>query len=145
MISKEEEVVLAVAICNERIASEIVARVIDATPASAVAAQAILDVIKPSKKETKEIEEYLIVASAKRSVGKEIAEQLDLIVQCLEAQAVGLAANAKLAAAQAKLKPLSKEAKEVMVVTICNRAVSKSITDKIDIATAQAKNIAAGV
>jgi len=141
MISKQEEAVLAVAIANERVASEIVARVIDATPANIGEAQALLDVIKPSKKETKEIEEYLVVSLAYRKYGKEIADQLDLIVQCLEAQVLGVAGNAALNAAQAKLKPLSKEAKEIMVIAITSRSISKSITSQIDIATAQAFSI----
>ena len=79
---------------------------------------------------------------ANRGLGKEISGQLDLIVECLEAQALGVAGNAALNAAQAKLQPLSKEAKEVMIVMICNRSIAKSIASKIDIATAQALNIA---
>jgi len=146
MISKSEEVILTVAIANERIASEIVARVIDATPADAAAAQAILDVIKPSKKESKEIEEYLVVALTSRKYGKEIADQLDLTVQCLEFQAADSAANnAALNAAQAKLAPLSAEAKEYLVVCLSNRAVAASISSKIDVSTAQAANIADAV
>lgn len=142
MISKKEEEVLAVALAKEEVASEIVARVIDATPANAAAAQAILDIIKPSEKAKKEIEEYLIVSLTSRKYGKEIAEQLDLIVQCLEAQTKGLAGNAALNAAQAQLKPLSKESKEYLVICIANRPISKSIASQIDVATAQALNIA---
>lgn len=142
MISKNEEYVLGVALTNERIASEIVARVIDATPADAAAAQAILDVIKPSKKESQEIEEYLIVALTNRKYGKEIAEQLDLIVECLEYQAADSTANnAALNAAQAKLAPLSKESKEYLVVSLANRSIASSIASQIDVATAQALNI----
>jgi len=142
MITKEEEVVLAVAITNERIASEIVSRVIDATPADAVAAQAILDVIKPSKKESKEIKEYLIVALTSRKHGKAIADQLDLIVECLEAQVLGIPGNVALNAAQAKLRSLNKEEKEYLVVACSNKAVGESIHSQISIATAQAANIA---
>jgi len=133
MISKSEEVILTVMLTNERIASEIVARVIDATPADDAAAQAILDVIKPSKKESKEIEEYLTVGLTNRKYGKEIAEQLDLVVECLEYQAANSAANnAALNAAQAKIKALSKEAKEYLVVAMANRAVASSVASKID-------------
>lgn len=133
MIDKNEEYVLGIALANERIASEIVARVIDAAPANAAAAQAILDVISDSKKEQKEIEEYLIVALAKREEGKEIAEQFKLVVECLEWQAADLAANnAALNAAQAKIKPLSKSARERLVVAMANRSLAKSVADKID-------------
>jgi len=141
MITKNEEAVLAVAIANERIASEIVVRVIDATPANAAAAQVLLDIIKPSKEETRQIKEFLIVSLTSRKFGKEIADQLDLIVQCLEAQVLGVPGNVALNAAQAKLAPLSSGSKEYMVIAIANRVISKSITDKIDIATAQALNI----
>lgn len=133
MISKNEEYVLAVALTNERIASEVVARVIDATPANAAAAQAILDVISPSKKESKEIEEYLIVALAKREPGKEVAEQLELVVECLEYQAADDAGNnAALNAAQAKIQALSDEAREYLIVSLANRRIAKSIADQID-------------
>lgn len=146
MISKSEEVILTVAIANERIASEIVARVIDAVPADAAAAQAILDVIKPSKKESKEIEEYLIVALCSRKYGKEIADQLDSTVKCLEFQAADdTANNAALNAEQAKLAPLSAEAKEYLVVAMANRAAAKSVASKIDVSSAQALNIADAV
>lgn len=133
MIDKNEEYVLGVALANERIASEVVVRVIDATPADAAAAQAILDVISDSKKERKEIEEYLIVALAKREKGKEIAEQLNLAVECLEYQAANNAANnAALNAAQAKIKPLSAGARERLIVAMASRPLAKSVADKID-------------
>ena len=142
MISKDEEFVLGVAITNERIASDIDARVIDATPANPAAAQAILDVVDPSEKESKEIEEYLIVALTNRTYGKEIAEQLDLIVECLEYQAANSAANnTALNAAQAKLAPLSSGASEYMIVSLANRPIANSIVSQIDVATAQALNI----
>lgn len=107
MITKNEEYVLGVALANERIASEIVARVIDATPADAAAAQAILDVITPSEKESKQIEEYLIIALTNRAAGKEVAKLLDLIVKCLEYQAADdIANNAALNAAQAEISAI---------------------------------------
>lgn len=145
MIDKNEEYVLATALASESIASEVVARVIDATPASAPAAQALLDVIDSSEKEEKEIREYLIVATAKRSSGNEIADQLELVVECLEAQALGIPGNAALNAAQAKLANLSDEAKEILVITIANRTISDSIASKIDIATQSAAAIADAV
>ena len=133
MIDKNEEYVLGVALANERVASEIVARVIDATPADAAAAQDILDVISPSEKESKEIREYLIVALTSRKYGEEIAEQLELVVECLEYQAADdVANNAALNAAQAKLKALSNEAKEYLVVACANRAIANSIAVKVN-------------
>ena len=142
MITKNEEYVLGVALANERVASEIVARVIDATPADAAAAQAILDVIDSNEKEEKQIEEYLIVALASRKHGKEIKEQLDLVVECLGYQAADdVANNAALNAAQAKIKALSKEAKEYMVVAMANRSIAESVAAKIDAAGEAAKAI----
>ena len=145
MISENEEKVLAIALSNERIASEIVARVIDTLPANAAAAQAILDVITPSEKESKEIEEYLIVSMTNRKHGKEIAEQLDLIVECLQAQALGLAGNAALNAAQAKLRVLSKEAKEYLVIACASKKIGESIHSQISLASAIATQIADAV
>ena len=142
MISKNEEYVLGVAVASENIASEIVARVIDATPANIGEAQAILDIIQPSKKESKQIEEYLIIALTNRKYGKEISKQLDLIVECLEAQVKGIPGNADLNAAQAQLQVLSKESKEYLIIAIANKSIAESIASKIDIATAQALNIA---
>jgi len=139
MISKSEEVILTVALSNERIASEIVARVIDTAPADAAAAQAILDIIKPSKKESKEIEEYLVVALTSRKYGKEIAGQLEVIVECLKHQVD--ANDVALAVAQSKLSPLSKEATEYLVVACANRSVAKSISDKINVAITSASSI----
>jgi len=135
MISENEEKVLAIALSNERIASEIVARVIDATPADAAAAQAILDVIESSEKEEKKIEEYLIVALTNRKHAKEIKAQLDLAVECLEYQAADLTANdAALAAAQAKVEVLSDEAREYLTVALANKSIAESIADQIDAA-----------
>lgn len=143
MITRNEEFVLTVAVANERIASEIVARVIDATPADAAAAQAILDVISPSEKESKEIKEYLTVALANRKHAEEIATQLELVVECLQYQAADDAGNnAALNAAQAKIQALSKEAKEYLVVACANRAVAASIAAKIDASGEAAKAIA---
>lgn len=142
MITKNEEYVLGVALSNENIASEIVARVIDATPADAAAAQAILDVIDSSEKEEKQIEEYLIVALTNRKYAKEIKTQLDLVKECLEWQAADLAANnAALNAAQAQIAELSKEAREYMVVALANRSIAESIADKIDASGAAAAAI----
>tara|TARA_R100000951_G_scaffold112718_1_gene113485 strand:- start:13347 stop:13784 length:438 start_codon:yes stop_codon:yes gene_type:complete len=145
MISKNEEYVLSVALANERIASEVVARVIDATPANIGEAQALLDIISPSAKESKEIEEYLIIATAKRNVGKGIAEQLDLIVECLEAQVLGIPGNVALNAAQAKLRSLNDEEKKHLVIACANKTIGESIHSQISVATAQAANIADAV
>jgi hypothetical protein len=132
-----------VALSNERIASEIVARVIDATPADAAAAQAILDVIDSSDKEEKEIQEYLTVALTSRKYAEEIKEQLDLTVECLEYQAADdIANNAALNAAQAKIQELSKEAKEYMTVALANRSIAESIAAKIDASGVAAAAIA---
>jgi hypothetical protein len=146
MITKNEEYVLSVALANENIASEIAARVIDATPADAAAAQAILDVIDSNEKEEKQIEEYLIVALTNRKHGKEIKEQLDLVVECLGYQAADdVGNNAALNAAQAKIAPLSKEAKEYLVVAMANRSIAESIAAKIDAAGVAAAAIADAV
>lgn len=143
MISKNEEFVLGIALANENIASEIAARVIDATPANAAAAQAILDVIDSNKKEEKQIEEYLIVALTSRKYAKEIKEQLDLVVECLGYQAADdVANNAALNAAQAKIKPLSKEAKEYLVIAIANRSIAESVAAKIDASGSAVADIA---
>lgn len=143
MISKNEEYVLGIALSNERIASELVARVIDATPADDVEAQAILDVIDDSEKESREIEEYLIVATANRNVGKEIAGQLALIVECLEYQAADdVGNNAALNAAQDQLSDLSDQAREYLIVALANREIANSIADQIDVATQSAAAIA---
>lgn len=142
MIDKKEEYVLGVALANEKIASEIVARVIDSVPLDAAAAQAILDVISDSEKERKEIKEYLTVATASRSVGEEISKQLELIVKCLEYQAADdVANNAELNATQDELKILSAKAKEYLVVTLANRKVAKSVSEKIDAAISFAAGI----
>lgn len=142
MISEKEEFILTVALASRKVASEIVARVIDATPADAAAAQAILDVIASSEKEEEQIEEYLIIALTSRRHGKEIADQLKLIVQCLEHQAADSTANnAALNAAQAQLTSLSQEARERLVIAMANRAVAKSVADKIDAAIAAAAAI----
>jgi hypothetical protein len=146
MITKKEEFVLGVALANERVASEIVARVIDATPADAAAAQAILDVIDSNEKEEKQIEEYLIVALTNRKHAKEIKEQLDLVVECLGYQAADdVANNVALNAAQAKIKPLSKEAKEYLTVAMANRSVAESVATKIDASGVAAAAIADAV
>ena len=142
MIDKNEEYVLGVALANERVASEIVSRVIDSVPADAAAAQSILNVIDTNEKEEKEIREYLIVATAKRSVGNEIADQLELVVECLGYQAADdVANNAALNAAQAKLAVLSKEAKEYLVIAMANRSIASSVAEKIDAATSFAAAI----
>lgn len=142
MISKSEERVLAIAITNAKLASEIVARVIEATPADPAAAQAILDVISNSKEEERKIEEYLIVALTSRRFGKEISDKLKLIVECLQLQAEDLTANnAALNEKQALLLPLSSEARERLVIAMANRAIAKSVADKIDAAMAAAAAI----
>lgn len=142
MISQKEEFILGIALANKRVASEVVARVISVTPADAAAAQAILDVISTSTKEEKQIEEYLIVALTSRRFGKEISDKLKLIVECLKLQAADLTANnVELNAKQALLLPLSHEAKERLVIAMANRAVAKSVADKIDAAIAAAAAI----
>jgi len=142
MISEKEEFILGIALANKRIASEIVARVISAAPADAAAAQAILDVISTSEKEEKQIEEYLIIALTSRRFGKEMADKLKMIVDCLELQAADLTANnVALNAKQALLLPLSQEAKERLVVAMANRAAAKSVADKIDAAMVAAAAI----
>lgn len=142
MISKNEEFVLTVALASKKVASEIVARVIDVTPADAAAAQAILDVISSSEKEEKQIEEYMIIALTSRRHGKEISDKLKLIVECLELQAADSTANnAALNAKQAQLLPISQEARERMVIAMANRAIAKSVADKMDAAIAAAAAI----
>lgn len=142
MIDANEERVLGIAIANEKLASEIVARVIDSTPADAAAAQAILDVIADSEKERKQIEEYLIIALTSRKHGKEMADKLALIVECLEYQAADdVANNAALNAAQEGLTELTQETRERLVIAMANRSIAKSVADKIDLAVASAAAI----
>lgn len=142
MITKQEEFVLGVALANEKIASEIVARVITATPASAAAAQAILDVIKTSEKEEKQIKEYLTVSLASKKCGEEVAEKLELIVECLQYQAANSTSNnTALNAAQAKLTELSKETKERLVIAMANESLAMSVIAKIHAAETAAAAI----
>ena len=137
MISKNEERLLAITFANAVIASEVVARVIDITPPTPAAAQAILDVISNSPKEEEQIEEYTIIALTSRRHGKEISDKLKLIVECLEIQAADSTANnATLNAKKALLLPLSQETKERLVIAMANRRVAKSMADKIDAAIA---------
>ena len=145
MISKQDEAVLAVAIANERIASEINTRLIESS-ASPAEAQALLDVISDSKKERKEIKEYLIVAMASRKHGSEIAEQLELVVKCLEFQAADdVANNAALNEAQAKIKSLSKGAKEYLTVACANKKMSERLASAIEASGQVAAGIADAV
>jgi len=142
MISQNDEYILATCLANERLASEVVARAIEASadPAAATAALAIID---DSAKEQKELREYWIVALASRAYGEEIAEQQELLVECLEYQAADdIANNAALNAAQAKIKPLSAKAREYLIVAMANRAAANRVADKIDAAGAVAAGIA---
>ena len=141
MISRDDEYILSTAISNERIASEIVSRMIEASanPAAAIAALAIID---DSAKEKKENREYLIVATASRSVGDEIADQQELVVECLEYQAADIVGNnAALNAAQAKISPLSAKAREYLIVAMANRAAANRVADAIDAAGVVAAGI----
>jgi predicted HAD superfamily phosphohydrolase len=137
MISKNEERLLAITFANAVIASEIVARVIDITPSTPAAAQAILDVISNSPKEERQIEEYTIIALTSRRHGKEVSDKLKLIVECLEIQAADSTTNnTALNAKKTLLLPLSQETKERLVIAMANRRVAKSVADKIDAAIA---------
>ncbi len=151
MISKSDEAILTVAITNERIASEIVARAIDAS-ADPAAAIALLAVISDSAEEKREIQEYLTVALANRSAASEISAQLDLIIECLQYQANqatntagdNIIENPLLNAAQAKIANLSASTKEILVVCMANRASAGRIADAIDAAGVVAAGIADG-
>lgn len=87
MLSENTAYVLEVAIANAKLADEIAARLIDAAPADASAAQAILDILDSSL--NKQIEEYLIVALASRSSGRELSSKINGLIAVLEAQANG--------------------------------------------------------
>lgn len=142
MISQKDEYILAVALTNERLASEVVARAIDAS-ADPAAAQAALDIILDSAKEQKELREYWIVALTNRVYGEEIAEQQELVVECLGYQAANsIGNNAALNAAQAKIKTLSAKAREYLIVSMANRAAANRVADQIDAAGAVAAGIA---
>ena len=142
MISKNEEFILTVALASKKVASEVVARVIDVTPADAAAAQAILDVISTSEEEEKQIEEYMTIALTSRPHGKEISDKLKLIVECLQLQAADSTDNNdSLNAKQELLVPLTEETKERLVIAMANRAVAKSVAEKIDAAIAAAAAI----
>jgi len=141
MISKNDEYVLASALTNERLASEVVARAIDAS-ADPAAATALLAVIDDSAKERKELREYWVVALTSRKYGEEIAEQQELVVECLGYQAADSTANnAALNAAQAKIKALSTEAREYLTVAMANRAAAARVANEID----GAGTVAAGI
>jgi hypothetical protein len=134
MITKEEQHVLDVAIANERIADEIVARFnIGEGPIVDTVAIELLAVIKPTEKTSKEIREYLIVALANEEYGNEIADQLDAIVEVLEVtvDATSPDFGPKLRVAQNKLKPLSAGAKKALEIACANEAISKSIAQNI--------------
>ena len=92
--------------------------------------------------EQKEIREYLIVALASRSAGNEIADQLELIVECLEYRAADVAApgnNPALTIAQAAIAPLSAATREILVVSMANRAAAGRVADEIDAAGVSAQ------
>lgn len=134
MISVKDEYILSTALSNERIASEINARLIEAS-ADPAAAQALLDVIEDSAEERREIREYLIVGLTNRRYAAEIAEQLELIVECLGYQAADdVANNADLNAAQAKIAALSAKAKEYLIVAMANRAAAERLAAEIEAA-----------
>jgi len=137
MINKKDEEILTVALSNERIAGEIVSRVVGAGLGAgllAVAdAAAKLVVIDDSAKEKKEIREYLIVALASRSAGNEIADQLELGVEILGYQAANLLANnVALNAAQGKIQALSESTKEILVIAMANKPSAANIAAEID-------------
>jgi len=141
MISKKDEVILSVALANEGIASEINSRLITSS-ASPAAAAALLGIIQDSKAERAKIREILTIALASRKYADEIASQLELIVECLDYQAKDkIANNVALNAAQAKIKPLSKQAREYLVIANANRAMAKRMADAIDSAGAVAAGI----
>ena len=142
MISKNDEYILATALTNERLASEVVARAVEAS-ADPAAAAAALAIIADSAKERKELREYWVVALASRAYGEEIAEQQELVVECLEYQAADdTANNAALNAAQAKISPLSAKAREYLIVAMANRAAASRVADKLDAAGVVAAGIA---
>lgn len=145
MISQNDEYILAACLTNERLASEVVARAIDASanPAAATAALAIID---DSAKERKELREYWVVALASKTAGEEIAEQQELVVECLEYQAAdSVGNNTALNAAQAKIQPLSTATREILTVAMANRAAAKRVADQIDAAGVVAQGIADAV
>jgi hypothetical protein len=143
MISKEEEYVLGIMLSNEKIATEIVARTINTMPEISNVKE-VLAVISDSKQERKQIEEYLVVACANAKAGKEIAEQLNLIVDCLKFQdANDPANNAALAATQSKINSFSKKTREIFTVACANRFVAKNVLDAIESAGQIAAAIAA--
>ena len=142
MISRDDEYILATCLTNERLASEVVARAISASadPAAAAAALAIID---DSADEQRQLREYWIVALASRAYGEEIAEQQELVVECLEYQAANsIANNAALNAAQAKIAALSAKAREYLIVAMANRAAASRVADEMDAAGAVAAGIA---
>jgi len=145
MISVNDEYILSTALASERIASEINARLIEAS-ADAAAATALLAVISDSAQERKDIREYLTVALTNRRLAAEIAGQLELVIECLEYQAADdVANNAALNAAQASIASLSQEAREYLVVALANRAAAGRLADAVDAAGQVAAGIADAV
>jgi hypothetical protein len=88
MLSKSAKEILIVCMANRKLGSEVAARLIDATPANAAAAQAVLSGL--AKSENKRVEEYLIVALANRKAGQELSKKINGMVAVLEAKADGL-------------------------------------------------------
>lgn len=128
MFNKEQEYLLEVFLTNKSVVKKITNRIVTEAPADAAAAQAILDIIKPSKKDEKQIEEYLIVALANEKYGKEISNQLKLTVKCLEYQAANDTVNLEIC--QSQMAPLSKECEEYLIVAMTNKAIAQNFTSK---------------
>jgi len=142
MITKHEEFVLSVALTNERIASEIVVRIIPHTPEDPFEALQFLDIIDTSPKEEKEIKEQLIMSLANKNHAEELSLKLNLIVRCIELQALNLKSNNdKLKTIQNQILPLSDKTKDSLLALITDKEVSKEIIKKIDNAGVFAKNI----
>lgn len=142
MMTKNEEFILGVALTDEKIASEIVVRVIPHTPEDPQEAQEFLNIIQTSPEEEQYLEERLIMNITNKDHAKEFVCKLNLIVRCLELQAINCKENnEQLKKIQNQIYPLSKKTTESLISLLTNKQIGYSIVDKINAAGNFAKNI----
>ena len=88
MLSQNSAYILEVALSNKKVADEVNKRLVSSIPAVAADAQTLLNTLDLSYAD--KIQEYLIVATAKRSVGREIGQRLNKVPSVLAAIANGV-------------------------------------------------------
>jgi hypothetical protein len=143
MITKDEKDTVIVALTNEQVAEEFLARVesIFLTINGGLSQQKAKDylgIIQPTKAQSDKIREYLVVALANKEHGDAIADQLDAIVEILQFYSINAGQipsdtpkPLELLKAKDKLLKLSDETLKHLEVACTNNKISKSIADKI--------------